>query len=128
MRRLTVLALTVTLTACGGGGGSTDSTPDEPARNEATSPPGENDEFVLIEVTGIAFPSLVTVPAGKAPKWLNSSGVDHTVTFETFNGAPSDVEIGLGSGAEAGLPLQSGTWAYFCSIHPSMRGTLEVEG
>jgi plastocyanin len=50
------------------------------------------------------------------------------VTFDTFNGEPSDLSFDLGSSAQVGFPLQAGTWVYFCSIHPSMQGTLEVGG
>jgi plastocyanin len=48
--------------------------------------------------------------------------------METHDGAPADVEpVRLGPDQEGELLLESGTWDYFCTIHPSMTGTLVVQ-
>ena len=48
--------------------------------------------------------------------------------METFDGAPADVEpVRLGTDQEGEVSLEPGTWTYFCTIHPSMTGSLIVE-
>jgi len=86
------------------------------------------DTSVVITITGLAFPAEVTVPAGKSVTWVNDSSAPHEVQMETVNGAPADVEpVRLGNDQEGELTLEPGSWAYFCSIHPSMTGSLVVE-
>ena len=117
--------------ACGGDGGST-------ATTTATGSPSsmvtadenvtENATSVVITITGLAFPTEVTVPAGKSVTWVNDSSAPHEVQMDTFDGAPADVEpVRLGTDEEGELSLEPGTWTYFCIIHPSMTGSLVVE-
>ena len=69
----------------------------------------------------------VTVPSGKSVTWVNESSAPHDIQMETLDGAPSDVEVQLGTDQEIELSLDAGTWTYFCTIHPSMTGSLMVE-
>ncbi len=131
MRSLAVLgAATVLLTvACGGSG--------EPETSNASS------DSVEIEVVNIAFATdPVEIEAGTEVVWTNrDEGVHHTVT----SGLPGDKGIpGADNGTEAkpdgvfhgDLPeagdtfsfefTEPGTYEYFCQVHFSMTGTVEV--
>jgi plastocyanin len=132
MRRSIVLVVCVSLAACGGGGAS-DTTAASPGDVTTIGTPvgstaGGDSDFVVIEVTGIAYPDSVTIPAGKSVEFHNTSGVKHTVTFDTWDGDEFDSEFDLNDGAEVGFPLPAGTYEYHCAIHSSMHGELVVEG
>ena len=126
-----VLALTA---ACGGDGATVTTQPTTPAEvtiTEASEGEAvtETDTSIIITITGLSFPAEVAVPAGKGVTWVNDSSAPHEVQMETLDGAPVDVEpVRLGPDQEGELPLEPGTWTYFCTIHPSMTGSLTVEG
>ena len=118
--------------ACGGDDGSTATTV-APGTSSTTAPGDENvaetDTSVVITITGLAFPAEVTVPSGKSVTWVNDSSAPHEVQMDTHDGAAADVEpVRLGTDVEGELSLEPGTWTYFCTIHPSMTGSLLVEG
>jgi plastocyanin len=79
------------------------------------------DQAVTIE--GFAFsPKTVTVNVGDTVTWTNNDTVTHTATsagnFDTGN---------IGGGASKSVTFQTaGTFAYVCSIHSSMTGTVVV--
>jgi plastocyanin len=69
-------------------------------------------------------PSMLTVPVGTTVTWVNRDEEPHTVTS------------GTGAFSSAGLVnddtfvrtfTKPGTYQYFCSIHPYMKGTLVVK-
>jgi len=69
-------------------------------------------------------PSMLTVPVGTTVTWVNHDEEPHTVTS------------GTGDFRSAGLVkddtfartfTKPGTYQYFCSIHPYMKGTLVVK-
>jgi hypothetical protein len=66
----------------------------------------------------------ITVQAGESVTWLNSDGVPHTVTA-------ADTSFGsqlIGPGQTYALEFDTpGTFQLFCTIHPSMNGTVIVE-
>jgi plastocyanin len=50
------------------------------------------------------------------------------VQIDTHDGSAVDIEpIQLGTDQEGMVALEAGTWTYFCTIHPSMTGTLLVQ-
>lgn len=125
MRKLTpsllVLAL---LTAACGGGGSGDATTTPPATG--TTVPTN---FVLITIDSLSFPAEVTIPAGQTVAWENEMLVNHQIVFETHDGQPVEMDsYDVTGGRIVEVPLEPGTWAYFCGFHPQMTGTLLVEG
>ena len=116
---------------CGGNGASADSSaaPVAPSSAAADQNITETDTSVVITITGLSFPAEAAVPAGKSVTWVNESSAPHEVQMETFDGAPADEEpVRLGTDQEGGLTLEPGTWTYFCTIHPSMTGTLVIGG
>jgi len=83
--------------------------------------PGEN--TVLIE--NLAFkPSSLTIENGTTVTWINNDGVDHTVVEgnELFSSGT------LTNGQNFSYTFTTtGTYNYFCSIHPDMRGNIIVQ-
>jgi plastocyanin len=116
---------------CGGNGASTETSAAPVALSSAAADQNitETDTSVVITITGLSFPAEATVPAGKSVTWVNESGAPHEIQMETFDGASADEEpVRLGTDQEGGLTLEPGTWTYFCTIHPSMTGTLVIGG
>jgi plastocyanin len=115
---------------CGGNGASTEtSAAVAPSSAAADQNITETDTSVVITITGLSFPAEATVPAGKSVTWVNESSAPHEIQMETFDGASADEEpVRLGTDQEGGLTLEPGTWTYFCTIHPSMTGTLVIGG
>lgn len=76
-----------------------------------------------VTIAGFAFsPKTVTVNVGDTVTWTNNDTVTHTATsagnFDTGS---------IGGGATKSVTFQkAGTFAYVCSIHSSMTGTVVV--
>ena len=124
MRKLTpaLIALGILVAACGGGGSGQTTT----TSGTGTTAPADR---VLITVDSLSFPAETIVPAGKAVAWENEMLVNHQVVFDTHDGQPADIDpLDLTGGRIAEVTLEPGTWAYFCSFHSQMTGTLIVEG
>ncbi len=78
-----------------------------------------------LEISGFAFvPPTVTVSVGTTVTWTNNDSVAHTVTTrETLFDSGT-----LSRGAAFSYTFeQSGTFEYYCKIHPSMTGKVIVE-
>lgn len=80
-----------------------------------------------VTVTGRAFtPATQTVSLGNAVQWKNVSGKKHTAT-PLVNWSWGSVTFRAGKTSAAVYPTQAGSWAYFCSLHPSRhKGTIDV--
>jgi plastocyanin len=74
-----------------------------------------------VTIQNFAFsPQVVKITAGGSVTWTNQDGVIHTVTF-------SDSTQTISNSASYTKKFDTpGTYAYHCSIHPSMTGTVEV--
>ncbi len=145
-----LVALSLGLVACGGGG--SDSTTEEaetsPPASEETSPsagesgegeansPGEvetgsepapsgeaakSEKVDIVEFTYQPDPVVVQVD-GKVI-WQNQDTAPHTATADDGSFDTGTIEKGK-IGSETFK--EPGTFAYFCEIHPDMRGTVEV--
>jgi plastocyanin len=117
MKRVLILltALTLAVAACSSDDGGSDTT-------AAGSGGGEGS----VEIADLAFsPDTLTVAVGTTVTWENSDSLPHTST--------SDDEVWdsgtLESGGEFSFTFEeAGTFSYFCEIHPSMNGSVVVEG
>lgn len=79
-----------------------------------------------VAASGFAFsPDAVSVAAGGAVTWTNGDGVGHTVTLD--DGSCDSGTFG-GGGSVTLRFTTPGSYGYFCAIHPSMTGTVEVNG
>ncbi len=87
-------------------------------------PAGSGGDAVSIE--GFAFdPETLSVSSGTEVTWTNADPEAHTVTArdDSFDSGPID------PGQEFAVTVDaSGSVTYFCAIHPTMEGTLEVTG
>jgi len=96
---------------------TTEATTDTTAGEEASSD-------LRIVISGMAFSGPTTVSVGDTIEIVNNDDVPHTWTAEdeTF-----DVSVGPGETATYTFE-QAGEFPYFCRLHPSMTGTITVEG
>jgi plastocyanin len=77
-----------------------------------------------VAISGFAFsPSSLTINVGDRVTWTNSDAVAHTAT--ATGGAFDTGDIGQGQSASVRF-TKAGTYAYYCTPHPSMTGTVRV--
>lgn len=77
-----------------------------------------------VDITDFSFqPATISVPVGTTVTWTNQDSVDHTVTSQ--DGLFDSGIVGEGESFSYTF-MEPGNYAYFCSIHPSMRGMVTV--
>lgn len=113
----------------GGAGAVTEQTEDTAggAEGEAggeTAPSGDAVRSARVEIEDFAYnPDPVTIEEGGKVTWINRDSVPHTATAEDGSFDTGTLEEGkLGSESFK----EPGTYAYTCTIHPQMEGTVEV--
>ena len=78
-----------------------------------------------VSIQGLAFkPASVSVTAGTTVTWTNNDSVTHTITSDTGAFNSGNVAPGATYSYKFG---QAGTFAYHCSIHTTMQGTVVVK-
>jgi plastocyanin len=118
-------------TACGGSNTSTEehetgtatATASPTATSEQTSAPAA--AAATITIANMSFGEPLTVPPGAQIAIKNDDSAEHSVTSDTAG--KFDVEV---EGTEQGTltaPTEPGEYAYHCTYHPSMHGTLIVK-
>ena len=79
---------------------------------------------VQVSIENFAIsPRALLVPVGTTVRWTNNDSVAHTVTSDA---GPFDSGTLLPGESFEFLFDTSGSYAYFCSIHPEMVGTVTV--
>ncbi|HWC39873.1 MAG TPA: cupredoxin domain-containing protein [Acidimicrobiales bacterium] len=133
MRRLTslaapaaaVVALAAALAACGGGSSSSSTTTTTSRTTSTTSPTSASGGAATITIKNFAFqPPNMTVKAGTRITVTNQDSAAHTVTAN--NNAFDTGDINGGASKTFTAPSNLGSYAYHCTIHPFMHGTLTV--
>ena len=78
-----------------------------------------------VTIAGFAFsPATLSVPAGTTVTWTNQDATAHTATAD--DGTSFDCNP-IGAGASMSFTFATpGTFAYHCSIHPTMKATITV--
>jgi plastocyanin len=122
MKKLTallfVLAIGVGISAAGGCG------------NSPTSPKQMNNDGgggTQITISGLAFSGL-TVAQGAVVTWKNNDGMTHTATSDNSSAFQFDTgDIAAGATSRSVTFTQSGTFAYHCTHHSGMHGSITVQ-
>jgi plastocyanin len=98
------------------------------------TPAGKNDTAVgqaqtaasaAVKIDNFSFgPTALTVPVGTTVTWTNRDDIPHTVvsTDGVFKSKALDTDDKFSF-----VFTKPGTYAYFCSIHPKMTGTVVVQ-
>jgi plastocyanin len=130
-----LVAATAALGACGDDDGGDSVT-------GPTTPPPDAVQVSTVTIQGMAFdPPSITIPVNNQVEWTNkdltdpasaSTGTPDTSAVATQHAVVSDDGTTFDSGPLDGLAtftytfLEPGTYAYHCSIHPTMTGTVVV--
>jgi plastocyanin len=133
-----LLALALALSACGGGddetttetapseqgaGAAPESGGGEPGASEP-APSGEAARAEKVEIVEFTYdPDPVIIQAGGKVIWQNEDTAPHTATADDGSFDTGTLEKGK---LKSETFKQPGTFTYFCQIHPTMHGTVEV--
>jgi plastocyanin len=80
---------------------------------------------VEVEMSDFAFvPDTITIPVGTSVTWTNQDPSTHTVTSET---GLFDSGILAPNASFSHSFTERGTFSYYCTIHPYMKGKVVVE-
>ena len=73
-------------------------------------------------------PADATVKAGDVT-WVNDDSVPHTATAGSSDTGPSgEFDTGIiAANSKATVSIDSGTYEYYCTLHPYMTGTINIE-
>lgn len=132
-----LVALSLGLAACGDSGSdssteaettppaSEETAPEETESTESESAPsGEASKSEKVDIIEFTYqPDPVVVQAGGKVIWQNQDAAPHTATAEDDSWDTGTIEKGK-IGSETFK--EAGTFAYYCEIHPTMKGTVEV--
>lgn len=133
-----LVALSLGLAACGDSGSdsTTDAETTPPASEETTeggqgdttesepAPSGEASKSEKVDIIEFTYqPDPVVVQTGGKVIWQNQDAAPHTATADDDSWDTGTIEKGK-IGSETFK--EAGTFAYFCEIHPTMKGTVEV--
>ena len=78
-----------------------------------------------VKIDNFTFsPQQVTVKAGDTVTWVNRDDIPHTVTSTTMTFRSKALDTDDKFSFTFATP---GSYAYFCSLHPHMTGTIVVE-
>jgi plastocyanin len=138
-----LVALSLGLAACGDSGSDATSeaesaiTDAESGAEEATeeaeeatetesenAPSGEASKSEKVDIVEFTYqPDPVVVQTGGKVVWQNQDAAPHTATADDGSFDTGTIEKGK-IGSETFK--EAGTFTYFCEIHPTMKGTVEV--
>ena len=82
-----------------------------------------------VDIKGFAFaPATLTVAKGTVVTFTNSDAATHTVTSGSGGTKDGKFDERLEQGGATKITFDTpGTFAYFCTIHASMKGTITVQ-
>ena len=128
---LTMLGAALVFAACGGGtptgtarpaGGTAPAASVSGGGGAAVACSGSGGQAVSI--ANFAFnPASATASVGSTVTWTNNDSTAHTVTFD----AGPDCGNVAGGATKSATFTSTGSFAYHCTIHPNMKGTVVVQ-
>jgi plastocyanin len=123
----TVLLVVGVIAGCSNSSGSSGSSAATAAPASASASGGSAPAAggSTVEISNFTFaPATLTVPAGTAVTWKFDDSTQHTVTADDN----SFTSAAMGAGQTYMHTFDTkGTLAYHCSIHPFMKGSVEVQ-
>lgn len=132
---LLLVGFSLALSACGGGSDETTTETVEPGTGGASggaggtsesepAPSGEAARAEKVEIVEFTYePDPVVVQAGGKVIWLNQDTAPHTATADDGSFDTGTLERGK---LKSETFKEPGTFTYFCQVHPTMHGTVEV--
>jgi plastocyanin len=132
MRHARLAALTVAVTlaiaACSGTSTPAPSVPPSVAPSAAASAAPSTAASAAtgsaVSIANFSFqPPTMTIAVGTTVTWTNNDSTGHTVTAD--DGSFKSDKLATGASFSQTF-AKAGTFAYHCSIHPSMTGTITV--
>jgi plastocyanin len=81
-------------------------------------------ETIKVTIKGMKFtPAEITAHVGDTIEWTNQDSMNHTST-----GTNKEWDVTLPAGKTGTVVVdKAGTFAYFCRIHPGMKGSVIVQ-
>jgi plastocyanin len=123
-----LIALSLVIAAWGGSGDDVTTAESTATTTEssgsAPAPNGEAQRSEKVEIVEFTYgPDPVTVQTGGKVIWVNRDTAPHTATADDGSFDTGTIERDkLGSETFK----EAGSYPYFCEIHPTMHGTVEV--
>jgi plastocyanin len=103
---------------------TTTSEPGDDSGGNAAAPSGDAVRSAEVEIEDFSYrPDPVTIEEGGKVIWKNRDSVPHTATAADGSFDTGTIEEGK---IKSETFKEPGTYEYVCSIHPQMRGTVEV--
>lgn len=90
----------------------------------STTTPAKSSTNTVTIVNFVFSPSTLTVTKGTVVTWQNNDGVAHTATSDNGKWDTGSIP----SGGSKSISFDSaGTFAYHCTVHPMMTGTVAAQ-
>jgi plastocyanin len=99
---------------------------DEPAADTGSDAGSGDEAAASITISNFDFGGETIVAPGATVTVSNTDGAPHTVTAD--DGDFDTGQIAAGETATFVAPTEPGTYEFFCGVHPSMTGSLVVQG
>jgi plastocyanin len=104
--------------------GGTTEAGDDSAGGSAPAPSGDATRSEKVEIVDFAYdPDPVTIEEGGKVIWQNEDSAPHTATADDGSFDTGILEEGK---LKSETFKEAGTYAYICTVHPDMHGTVEV--
>ena len=125
-----LILLALGLAACGDSGDDSDAhgrrhrRHDRRAERQRPAPAARRSRAEKVKIVEFVYgPDPVTVQVGGKVTWQNEDTAPHTATADDGSFDTGTLERGK---IKSETFKQAGTFTYFCEIHPTMHGTVEV--
>ena len=120
--RMIYAPLAAAILACGG---SSDST--GPGTTGGGGGGGTPVATTAVSMRNRAFtPKAIKVAASATVTWTNADGEAHNVIFDGGD-VPASGTVAAGENTALAMPAAAGTYAYHCSFHAGMNGSVVVQ-
>jgi plastocyanin len=116
-------AVALALAGCSGSSGTSSGSPPAGSGGSSAAAPAAAGNTITIQ--SFAFGTPLTVKPGQTVAVTNLDSAPHTVTAD--DGHSFDAKAGPGGSGSFTAPTAPGSYAFHCTVHPSMHGMLTVQ-